>query len=204
MNIVSVLEDSFFLGEAPAARQEIELREKDKKTLRELWEKVQNIVKKYYDIRRKDISFAIGEEVLLNTKNLRVRKLYKKLTDRYIGFFKIIKAVGLNIYQLKLLEQYGKLYKTFYISLFKLYIRRVGEEPSRSVSLNEDDRYQVESIRKERVLKGKIQFLIKWVSYPEHQNTWEFLEYLEECDKLLEEFRIYLERVETAKQMFRH
>ena len=34
--------------------------------------------------------------------------------------------------------------------------------------------------------------------------AWEPPEYLEKCDKLLEEFRIYLERVETAKQTLRH
>ncbi len=35
-------------------------------------------------------------------------------------------------------------------------MRRAGEESSGLVFLDEDDRYQVESIRKERVLKGKI------------------------------------------------
>ncbi len=90
-----------------------------------------------------------------------MRKLCKKLTDRYIRPFKIIKSVGLNIYQLKLPEQYRRLYKTFYILLFKLYMRRVGEEPPRSIFFNKNNRYQVESIRKERVLKNKIQFLIK-------------------------------------------
>ncbi len=39
MNIVSIMEDNFFLGKTPAARQEVELREKDEKILRELWEK---------------------------------------------------------------------------------------------------------------------------------------------------------------------
>ncbi len=56
----------------------------------------------------------------------------------------------------------------FYVLLLKSYMRRAGEEPSRLVSFNEDDRYQIESIRKERVLKGKIQFLIKWVGYSEY------------------------------------
>ncbi len=98
MNIVFVIKGSSLLGETPATRQEVELREKDEKTLKELQEKVQNTTKKYYDTRCKDISFAIGEEILLNAKNLRVRKLYKKLTNRYIGSFKIVKAVGLNIY----------------------------------------------------------------------------------------------------------
>ena len=100
MNIAFVMEGSSLLGEAPAAKQEVELREKDKKILRELWEKTQNIVKKYYDARRKDIFFTIREKILFNTKNLRVRKLCKKLTDRYIGSFKVIKDVGLNVYEI--------------------------------------------------------------------------------------------------------
>src|SRR6266498_4267165 len=126
-----------------------------RKPLENYKKKTQNIIKKYYDTRRKNISFIIKEKILLNTKNLRVRKLYKKLTNRYIKPFKIIKAVGLNIYQLELPEQYRRLYKTFYISLLKLYIRRVDEEPPRLISFNKDDRYQVESIRKERILKDK-------------------------------------------------
>ena len=44
----------------------------------------------------------------------------------------------------------------FHVLLLELYIRRTGEEPPGPVSLDEDDRYQVESIRKERVLKDKI------------------------------------------------
>ncbi len=90
-----------------------------------------------------------------------MRKLYKKLTDRYIKSFKIIKAVGLNVYQLKFPEQYGRLYKTFYISLLELYIRRADEKPPEPVSLNKNNRYQIKSIRKERILKNKTQFLIK-------------------------------------------
>ncbi len=50
-------------------------------------------------------------------------------------------------------------------------MRRAGEESPGLISLNKNDRYQVESIRKERILKGKTQFLIKWIGYPEHQNT---------------------------------
>ena len=78
-----------------------------------------------------------------------MRKPYKKLTDRYIRPFKITKAVGLNTYQLELPEQYERLHKTFHISLLEPYIRRAGEETSGLVFFNKDNRYQVESIRKE-------------------------------------------------------
>src|SRR6266498_2973028 len=175
-----------------------------RKTLENYEKKTQNTAKKYYDTRRKNIFFIIEDEILLNTKNLRVRKLYKKLTNRYIKPFKITKTINLNTYQLELPKQYRRLHKTFYISLLKPYIRRAGEEPPKPVSLNKNDRYQVESIRKERILKDKTQFLIKWVDYPEHQNTWEHPEHLEECDDLLEEFRIRLERVKTVKRTLGH
>jgi len=36
MNTASIMEGSFFLGEAPAARQEIKLREKDEKIFKKL------------------------------------------------------------------------------------------------------------------------------------------------------------------------
>ena len=85
-----------------------------------------------------------------------MRKLYKKLTDRYIRPFKITKTIGLNTYQLELSEQYERLHKTFHILLLKSYIRRADEEPPGPVSLNKDNKYQIESIRKERILKGKI------------------------------------------------
>ncbi len=85
-----------------------------------------------------------------------MRKLYKKLTDRYIGPFKIAKTVGPNTYQLELPKQYERLHKTFHVSLLKLYMRRAGEKPPGPVSLNKDNKYQMESIRKERVLKSKI------------------------------------------------
>ena len=84
-----------------------------------------------------------------------MRKPYKKLTDRYIRPFKITKAVGLNTYQLKLSEQYKRFYKTFHISLLEPYRRRTDEEPPKLISLNKDNRYQIESIRKERILKNK-------------------------------------------------
>ncbi len=67
---------------------------------------------------------------------------------------------------MELLEQYKRLYKTFHVSLLELYMRRAGEELPGPVSLDEDDRYQVESIRKERVLKKQdlISNQIGWLS----------------------------------------
>src|SRR5450432_1346042 len=106
----------------------------------------QTTAKKYYNIYRKEISFAIRDEILININNLRVRKLCKKLTNRYIGPFKVSKTVSPNAYELKLPVAYRALYRTFPISLLKPYSRREGEKPPRPVDLDEEDRFQVENI----------------------------------------------------------
>jgi hypothetical protein len=83
------------------------------------------------------------------------------LTDRYIGPFKVFKSVSPNAYELEFPETYKRFHRTFPISLLKPYSRKKGEKPSRFIDLNKKDRFQVESIRKERDLKENLQFLIK-------------------------------------------
>jgi hypothetical protein len=139
--------------------------------VRDMWDMSQATAKKYYNIHRKEISFAIENKVLINVKNLRVRKPCKKLTDYYVGPFKVSKSISPNIYELELFKTYGRLYRTFPISLLESYSRKKGEESSEPVDLDEKDRFQVKSIRKERDSKENLQFLIKWQGYPEHDNT---------------------------------
>ena len=96
---------------------------------------------------------------------------------------------------------YGRLHRTFPISLLEPYSRKKGEKPPGPVNLNEKNRFLVESIRKERVSNGETQFLIKWLRYPEHENTWEPLEYLDDYEDLVEKFRMRNERVKHAKRL---
>jgi hypothetical protein len=159
----------------------------------------QAIAKKYYNAYKKEIFFAIKDKILINVKNLRVRKSCKKLTDRYIGSFKVSKSVGPNAYELEFLKTYKRLYRTFLVSLLESYSRKEGEEPLKSVDLDKENRFQVKSIRKKRDSKKNPQFLIKWQDYPEHDNTWEPLNHLDDCKDLIEEFRIRNERVKHAK-----
>ena len=114
------------LREAPAARQKVKMRKKNDKLLRNTWDASQIQAKKYYDKYKKEIFFAKKNDVFINAKNLRVRKLYKKLTKRYIEPFKIIKSVGFNAYELDLFEVYERFYRTFPVSLFEPYILREG------------------------------------------------------------------------------
>lgn len=52
---------------------------------------------------------------------------------------------------------------------------------------SEADVYDVEYIVDDRIYKGKKQYLIKWVGYPDSDNTWEFRSNLF-CTEILQEY----------------
>jgi hypothetical protein len=159
----------------------------------------QATAKKYYNTYKKKISFAIRDKILINVKNLRVRKPCKKLTDRYVRPFKMSKSISPNAYELKLPKTYKRLHRTFPMSLLKPYSRRKGEEPSRPIDLDKKNRFQVKSIRKERDSKKNLQFLIKWQGYLKHNNIWKPLDHLNDCKDFIKKFRMRNERVKHAK-----
>jgi hypothetical protein len=71
----------------PAVREEIEIRIKYTKKYTDLWRNAQTIAEKYYNKKYKKISFTLDDEILLNTKNFAIRRLYKKFSDRYMKSF---------------------------------------------------------------------------------------------------------------------
>jgi len=60
----------------------------------------------------------------------------------------------------------------------------------------QEEEYVVEKIVAKRIVKGKIQYLLKWKGYPDDDNTWEPKENLD-CPNLIEEFE---DRDKEAKQ----
>jgi hypothetical protein len=81
----------------------------------------------------------LDDEILLNTKNLAVRKLYKKFLNRYVGFFQIFKKIGINTYQLNLFKKYRRFHRIFHISLLKSYPRRPDVALTESINVNGED-----------------------------------------------------------------
>ncbi|XP_030516097.2 chromo domain-containing protein LHP1 [Rhodamnia argentea] len=57
--------------------------------------------------------------------------------------------------------------------------------------------YEIEAVRRKRVRKGQVQYLIKWRGWPETANTWEPVENLMSCSDVIEAFE---ESLRSGKQ----
>jgi hypothetical protein len=51
------------------------------------------------------------------------------------------KSISFNAYELKFLKIYERLYRTFFVSLLEPYSRKKGEESSKLVNFNKENRF---------------------------------------------------------------
>jgi hypothetical protein len=195
-------EEGFSKIGAPDALDTVEEHAKEISEYKEIWNKAQETSKKYYDKKHKQRSYRIGSEVLLSSRNLKLRKPCKKLTDRFIGPFQVMEAVGENAYRLRLPKEYSRLHSTFHVSLLEPYHRREGVEPPGPTLLDDDEVFDVEAILDERDIRGEHQFLIKWEGYTKAYNSWEPLENLENVLDMIEAFRERKAVAEDARRQF--
>jgi hypothetical protein len=87
----------------PAAGEFVHVMETELRDAKLRLQQAQQRMKAYYDTGRKDLVLVVGQKVLLNTKNLKLKKLgdktfTRKLVPKWIGPFVITHDVGKNAY----------------------------------------------------------------------------------------------------------
>ncbi|MEN9379145.1 MAG: hypothetical protein RJB15_823, partial [Pseudomonadota bacterium] len=71
---------------------------------------------------RRDVEFAVGDNVLLSTANIAIKTPGKqKLLPRFIGPYEILQKVGRVAYKLKLPQEMSRVHPVFHVSLLKAY-----------------------------------------------------------------------------------
>jgi hypothetical protein len=129
---------------------------------------------------RRDVRFQVNDMVLLSTRHLRLplgSTRVKKFASRWIGPFKVLASVADGrAYKLEL-PTTMLLHPTFHVSLLKPYI--ANSHPSRSITPPASDlfddgheEWEVESILSHRWRGSKLHFLVSWVGFAEHENSW--------------------------------
>ena len=79
--------------------------------------------KAYADTKRRDVSFQVGDKVLLSTRNIQLKKnkdMVRKLMPKWVGPFPVSKLVGKVAAELELPPNL-RIHPVFHVSLLKPY-----------------------------------------------------------------------------------
>jgi len=155
---------------------------------------------KYADQHRREVKFAVGDQVLLSTEHLRMigaDKRTPKFSFRFLGPFKVKRVANANAYELDLPVQL-RIHPVFNVSRLKSYRDGAATFPSRPrpesrpppeiSSVDGVEQYEVESILASRGTGARAQLLVKWRGYPEWEATWERAASLAHAQEAVDEF----------------
>jgi hypothetical protein len=123
------------------------------------------VISKFYNRHQKGRSYNLGDEVMLSSRNICMRKALKKLADKFLGPFQVIAMRGKNAYELALSKSYGRIHSTFHVALLKPYQRHKGVELPEAVEIEGEEEWEVERILNTRVTHKKRMFLVRWKGY---------------------------------------
>lgn len=185
-------------GQAPNASLLTEELETLRKDLASRWAEAVEQQKKYYDVKHTPKTYAVGDYVYLSSKNVIDKRPSKKLDWKWLGPFKITKAVGKQAYELDLSGEYGRLHNVFHVSLLELAKGRKGKAlpKPKPFELDGQEVWMVDEILDSRVRYGKRQFLVHWQNTGPAIDSWEPMENLLELDA----FKAYLKDNPEVKQ----
>jgi len=157
--------------------------------------KAQEDMKKYADRKRLDVEeYKVGDLVMLSTKDLKyqmVGRRTEKLTERFVGPYKVKKIVSTNAVELKLPSTI-KIHPVVNVSRIRRYIGQVEgqrKEQLAPVIIKGEEEWEVERILNKRQVRGKDKYLVCWKGFTAESNTWEERENLENTKEAIEEFK---------------
>ena len=132
------------------------------KNIQESWkhaaqvmEEAQKIMKQQFDKKRRNPQgLKVGNHVWLENKNIQSNQPSKKLNNKRYGPFRIIKDIGLEVFQLELLESW-MIHNIFNKDLLTQCVEpkfkgQHREPASPPVIINEEEEYKVEEVQKHR------------------------------------------------------
>ena len=146
------------------------------------FKKVQEKIKKQADRHRRELEeYKARNMVLLSTKDLKwqmIGRRIDKLTERFVGPYKVKRVISLNVVELELLAEV-KIYPVVNVSRIHRYKDQVkGQKvvPPPPVVIEGKEEYEVEKILSKRKRYGKVEYLVQWKGYTvmnQHQRTFD-------------------------------
>ena len=139
-------------------------------TLQEQMTQAQTAYEEFANCHRDHASvIKQGDMIWLDARNLATERLSKKLSNKFKGPFRVARTIGTHASKLKIPEDWG------YHDVFDNYLLhlaasdplpgQISPKPLPVISTEGVEEFEVEAIINSRMHRGKLQFLIQWVSY---------------------------------------
>jgi len=129
--------------------------------------KVQEDIRKYADRKRSDVDeYKVEDLVMLSTKNLKyqmVRRRTEKLTERFVGPYKIKEIISLNAVKLEL-PSTVRIHPVVNVSRIRKYVGQVEGQKKKQpalVIIKGEEEWEVERILNKRRVRGKDKYLVR-------------------------------------------
>ena len=120
-----------------------------------------------------------------------IKRRTEKLTERFVGHYKVKKIVSANVVELKLLSTI-RIYPVVNISKIHRYIGQLEgqrkEQPAPAIIKREKE-WEVERILNKQQIRGKDKYLVQWKGFMAESDTWEGKENLGNAKEAIEEFK---------------
>ena len=154
----------------------------------------------YADQHRRPLALSVGDQVLLSTEHLKLQEgQANKLRSKFIGPFLVNQVVSSVAYRLQLPATL-KLHPVFHVSRLRPYKdgsaefshRAEDQRPLPEVMPDGEEEYEVDRIVAERTRsirgRSRLEYLVHWVGYPQHEQTWEPAANLRHAQQKVQEF----------------
>ena len=117
--------------------------------------------------------FAVGDKVLLSTRNLNLTGL-RKFKDKFVGPFVVQQRIGEVAYKLDLSSRAAlrNVHPVFHVSLLRQWRSNGLRSTAPPVDIDDETEYEVHCIKDHRLHRNELQFLTSFIGFDSSEDMW--------------------------------
>ncbi len=135
--------------------------------------------------------YKIDDMMFLNSRNIMIARLSKKLNDKMLESFKILTEIK-HVYQLKL-SSTMKIHSEFILNLLRLnsknFLKEQWNKSSDFIVIDDEDEWKVKNILNFQHYRRRLQYRVNWKNYDVNLHWYNVDENeFKDCSKIVNNF----------------
>ena len=186
------IENNFIVKKISIAKKRVRWLHDMRNSLTQRLESADAQQTKHYNRKHKFMFYAIENLIMLSTKNLKQKRLSKKLSHKFAKLFKIENKINAQTYRLTLFNIY-RIHNTFHVFLLKKYHHRADDEQTKSMLqtsklIDDEKQWEIKKILNRTKSKKDVWYKIKWFDWDSKYNQWLSKKKFERASNLVREY----------------